>query len=402
LEEGVVPLPQTYTVSYTLENVSSDNTSSAVIEGETFYSVLTVNDGFSLQSVTVTMGGVDITASCYKENCISIPMVTGEICITAIAVQMATDICRITNILTNVQNSNTTETVALGGSYTGVLKASDGYAIGTVTILLGNTDVTETAYSDGNIYIAEVTADVTITAVAEVIETKWKSGYINTSGTVTADSSNGEMYYDEFIPVEPATVFTLYNTNPNWRSSVVLFAFYSDMSESSLVHRNNSDGATTAAYLGNIYSYTVPENAAYMRVSSRNMTEYHTTAVIFEGIPVLELPMDNTMWAAGYLTSDGSVTSTQTNGEMFHDRLIYVEPGATYRFANSNPAWSSDWLCYIKFPQLSAAVKNPRVTGSAPNGYVDTTIPESGAQHIQIASRNMVDYYSTATFEKIS
>ena len=73
----------TYTVTNNLTNVTNSN-SDTTASG--FYSAtLTVVDGYSMNSVVITMGGVDITDSVYGDGGILITEVTGDIVITAVA-----------------------------------------------------------------------------------------------------------------------------------------------------------------------------------------------------------------------------------------------------------------------------------------------------------------------------
>lgn len=72
----------------------------------------------------------------------------------------------ITNNLTNVTNSNTATSVNKNSSYTATLIADTDYILGNVTVTMGNTDVTSTVYSNGNINITSVTGNIVITAVA--------------------------------------------------------------------------------------------------------------------------------------------------------------------------------------------------------------------------------------------
>lgn len=74
----------TYTVTNNLTNVTNSNAQTEVTEG--FYSAtLTVADGYTMHSVVITMGGVDITADVYGDGGILITEVTGDIVITAVA-----------------------------------------------------------------------------------------------------------------------------------------------------------------------------------------------------------------------------------------------------------------------------------------------------------------------------
>lgn len=75
-----------YTVTNNLTNVTNSNTQTEVSSTDGYYSAtLTVADGYSMQSVVITMGGVDITADVYGDGGILITEVTGDIVITAVA-----------------------------------------------------------------------------------------------------------------------------------------------------------------------------------------------------------------------------------------------------------------------------------------------------------------------------
>ena len=75
----------------------------------------------------------------------------------------------VTNNLTGCENSNSATTIAGGASYTGTLTATTGHTMtgATVTVMMGGTDITATAYSNGVISIANVTGNIEITAVAD-------------------------------------------------------------------------------------------------------------------------------------------------------------------------------------------------------------------------------------------
>ena len=77
-----------YSVTSTLSHVSSSNSTLSVTEGSSYYAELTPEDGYALDSVTVTMGGADITATAYGDGVVSIGAVTGNIVITATAAKV--------------------------------------------------------------------------------------------------------------------------------------------------------------------------------------------------------------------------------------------------------------------------------------------------------------------------
>lgn len=88
-----VPGVTQYTITNALTNVSTDNPVSAVTEGGAYMATLTANDGYTLDggTVTVKMGGVDITATAYADGVVTIGAVTGNVVITAAAVEVSTD-----------------------------------------------------------------------------------------------------------------------------------------------------------------------------------------------------------------------------------------------------------------------------------------------------------------------
>lgn len=77
----------TYTVTQNLTNVTSSYTGTSVDENASISATLTAESGYTIDSVTVEMGGADITATAYDDttNSVSITAVTGNVVITATA-----------------------------------------------------------------------------------------------------------------------------------------------------------------------------------------------------------------------------------------------------------------------------------------------------------------------------
>lgn len=83
--DRVVPYKEatTYTVTYNLTDVTCNNTATSAVEGTSYTAILSVGSDYAIDSVTVTMGGVDVTSSVYSNGVITIAEVTGNIVITA-------------------------------------------------------------------------------------------------------------------------------------------------------------------------------------------------------------------------------------------------------------------------------------------------------------------------------
>lgn len=75
----------TYTVTNTLTNCRTNNNTASVVEGTAYTATLTPFTWYTLDNVTVTMGGVNVTTQYYSNGVINIPSVTGNIVITASA-----------------------------------------------------------------------------------------------------------------------------------------------------------------------------------------------------------------------------------------------------------------------------------------------------------------------------
>ena len=160
----------THTVTQTLSHCSNSNTAASVTHGSGFSGTLTASTGYSLGTVTITMGGVDITSTAYSSGtgAISISSVTGAVVITATATAASYS---VTKTLSHCSISNDASTVSYGASYSALFTAATGYSMSTVSVSMGGTDITASAYSaeTGAISIASVTGALVITASASVI-----------------------------------------------------------------------------------------------------------------------------------------------------------------------------------------------------------------------------------------
>lgn len=103
-----------YSIKSTLTKCSISNATTAVEKGKSYTATLTVDTGYSFDSVVITMGGKDVTSFAYSNGKISISSVTGNVVITAVASKPVT----YHNLVNDAVNSSGT-----GEPY------QDGYAI---------------------------------------------------------------------------------------------------------------------------------------------------------------------------------------------------------------------------------------------------------------------------------
>ena len=88
LRSGTSDTPEgSFSIIYVLSNVTSSSKDNIIKSGEPYNTTLTANPGYELESVIVKMGGSDITSTAYSDGEITISAVTGNIVITASAIQ---------------------------------------------------------------------------------------------------------------------------------------------------------------------------------------------------------------------------------------------------------------------------------------------------------------------------
>ena len=78
-----------WVVTNNLTFVNSSNSAATVDKGAAYTTTLTTRDGYVIESVTVTMMGVDITSTAYSNGVVTITSVTGNVVITATAVAVS-------------------------------------------------------------------------------------------------------------------------------------------------------------------------------------------------------------------------------------------------------------------------------------------------------------------------
>ena len=125
----------------------------------------------------------------------------------------------VTNTLSNCASSNSAGSIGINESYTATITANSGYTLdgAVVTVSMGGTDVTSTAYNGGAISIPAVTGNIVITiAAAEKVKVNLFDkndsdvvlrGRIKSSGNAVA-YADGQLVTG-FIPAQVGDVFEI-------------------------------------------------------------------------------------------------------------------------------------------------------------------------------------------------
>lgn len=205
----------------------------------------------------------------------------------------------ITNTLTNVTTSNDAVAAEDGTAYSATITAADGYTMSSVTVAMGGTDITSTAYNSdtGVVSIAAVTGDVVITAKATKVvsyhnlvpmavdssgaSAPYTDGLmLNSDGTTSALN---HFTVTGFIPFDGGAVHVYriggdgitwneygariawYNADFALKSSVVKY----DKIGASIYFPTKVEDANAAAAFSTDANVAPPQGAAYFRVSAK-------------------------------------------------------------------------------------------------------------------------------------
>lgn len=211
-ETTPTPTPNTYNITYNLTNCSKNNTNTSIAEGESYSCTITSNDGYTIDSITVTMGGNNITSSAVSGNTITINSVSGDIVITAVATETSsggdTNTYTITYNLSNCISNNNNTIIDKGGSYTALITPNSDYTMRSITVMMGGTDVTSTVVNNYTINITNVTGNIVITATA----TQSSSGDASQDALVYSLPSETTFTGSNYID----TGVRLFTSNTDW------------------------------------------------------------------------------------------------------------------------------------------------------------------------------------------
>jgi beta-glucanase (GH16 family) len=165
------PTPNTYIITNNLSNATNSNNATSIAENASYNAVITANSNYRIKTVTVTMGGTDITNIAYSNGRINISSVTGNVVITVTTESVTSEITRytITNNLSHATNSNSATSIEEKSSYTATITADSNYRIKNVTVTMYGTDITNDVYSGGKIIIPRVIGNIVITVTTEYV-----------------------------------------------------------------------------------------------------------------------------------------------------------------------------------------------------------------------------------------
>lgn len=115
-----------YTITNSLSNSTSSNATVLVDANASYSATITVNDGYSLDAITVTMGGIDITNTAVSGTTITISAVTGNVVITVTTTAVSSGGGMITDGLVNFFDFRTATYNNSGAGGSTIIEATQG------------------------------------------------------------------------------------------------------------------------------------------------------------------------------------------------------------------------------------------------------------------------------------
>lgn len=134
-----------YSVTNKLTYCINSNSATSVANGGSYSATISANSGYEMKSVTVTMGGTNITSSAVSGGNINIASVTGNIVITAVAEKASN------NLLPNATNKDGTPYVGDNGE--------KGYRVGYRIKSSGDESASSGAYCTGFMPVSATSYD---------------------------------------------------------------------------------------------------------------------------------------------------------------------------------------------------------------------------------------------------
>ena len=241
---GDTPTVKTYTITNNLTHCSNSNTSTSVNENSNYAATITPAEGYTLTdaSVSITMGGVDITSTAYNNGSINIASVTGNIVITITATSSSSSSEMVTDGLVNYFDFRNVKYDNKGAGKSTIISATQGngslftwindavtkqdnYGIEITRVLLYNPNsVGTTSVSLGTSFTAIFKCYLTNTssplffneyaATSNVSKLNYKPKYKTTSSTanlaITSLGSRLDSGYDTVTLIVDGNISKLY------------------------------------------------------------------------------------------------------------------------------------------------------------------------------------------------
>lgn len=332
-----------YTITYTLNQATSSNSTASIKKGSSYSTIVAANEGYNIKNISVVMGGTDISNTVIRGSNINIPNVTGNITITVTteAIPVTPETLTISNI-GNITQTEKTEFYIEYSTNIAVTKHEVSWDGGN-TFYDKTTEVesTGTRYrfkhdnkGDAGTYQMAIrvttakgttkTSNVfTVTLVNKdaLVFTQYKR--LN-DGVIT-DTTDGTYYSTlNYISVTAGKSYTI---NLNKANYVCVCYYNSSNSYVSFVEGNTDDWSNKELS----YTFTVPANITKILICATGDASTAITGTLKENGSSSSSLLDST---GAYVIDDFSGSSVDSNKWGYE--LGYVRNNETQRYTNTN------------------------------------------------------------------
>ena len=305
-ELGVVPIVHATSVSLDKNNIIFDKISNTqrivatIIPRDTTDAISWVSSNDKVATVdqkgTVTSVG--------EGNC-EITLKVGSIvatCSVNVSVNVSVgEVYYITNELKNVSTDNNSELILKNNSYNATLTAYEGAgAISEVSVLMGEKDITSSAYSAGEISISSVTGNIVIKAKAD---DDYEMGYLNDMGVI--QTSNSDVLSSVYTPVQKGS--DIWIETYAQKETVKTFRINEYDAELNFIRRQFFQAGNE----GFIQKFTVSDTTEYIRTGfGVNETASDFIDALFDGYDIYALgniinSLDDVSYTTGGIDNSG-------------------------------------------------------------------------------------------------
>nr|DAU12391.1 MAG TPA: hypothetical protein [Caudoviricetes sp.] len=329
-----------YTITYTLNQATSSNSTKSIKKGSSYSTIVAANEGYNIKSIKVVMGGTDISNTAIKGSNISIPNVTGNITIT-VTTQEKAETLTISNI-SNITQTEKTEfyieydtniavakhEVSWDGGHTFYDKTEEVTANGTHYKFKHDNKASAGTYKMAiRVTTAKGTAKTSNVFTVNLVN---KDGltftqYKRLNDGVITDTTDGTYYSTlNYISVTAGKSYTI---NLNKANYVCICYYNSSNSYVSFVEGNTDDWSNKAFS----YTFTIPANVTKMLICATGDSSTAITGTLKENDSSSSSLLDST---GAYVIDDFSGSSVDSNKWGYE--LGYVRNNETQKYTNTN------------------------------------------------------------------
>lgn len=332
-----------YTITYTLNQATSSNSTKSIKKGSSYSTIVAANEGYNIKNISVVMGGTDISNTVIRGSNINIPNVTGDITITVTteAIPVTPETLTISNIA-NITQTEKTEfyieydtniavakhEVSWDGGSTFYDKTEDVEANGTHYKFKHDNKASAGTYQ---MAIRVTTAKgTTKTSNVFTVTLATKDGltftqYKRLDDGVITDTTDGTYYSTlNYISVTAGKSYTIDLNKANY---VCVCYYNSSNSYVSFVEGNTDDWSNKALS----YTFTVPANITKMLICATGDASTAITGTLNDNGSSSSSLLDST---GAYVIDDFSGSSVDPNKWSYE--LGYVRNNETQRYTNTN------------------------------------------------------------------